>query len=62
MFLIYFFLCVKMTTNYLYEEDKDEQQKKALDRYQNLPEEDKEKKRQYHRELNKNLSEEQKKK
>ena len=45
-----------------YQENKERQQKKARERYQNLSKEKKEKKQQYGRERYKNLSENEKQK
>ena len=45
-----------------YQENKEQQQKRARERYQNLPKEENEKKRQYGRERHKNLLEDEKNK
>ena len=50
-----------LSTKY-YQENKERQQKKARERYQNLSKEKKEKKQQYGRERYKNLSENEKQK
>ena len=58
-FFIKIFFSKNLSAKY-HQENKEQLQKKACERYQNLPKEEKEKKRQYGREGYKNLSEDEK--